>query len=236
MTDPGDEASATGPGPIGAIDPEQRRVAERLVLAALRKFHKEQPLSVDLRVDALVRRVRSAAGRKPPPRHRGATPLTLDDADLRRVVDEMADDGRLSRTGRRVGLPDARPALDPEMTERVDRLLDGLRSAGAEPPRVDGLAARLGIPPTVVDQLRTGGVLRQVTPGIDYPADVWSTLEARVRDMPGTLTVARLRDELRTSRRHAEAILAAAGRSEAPRRSPRPGPAGRRPRRPTRGR
>ena len=33
---------------IGAIDPEQRRVAERLVLAALRRFHREQPLSVDL--------------------------------------------------------------------------------------------------------------------------------------------------------------------------------------------
>ena len=47
---------------IGAIDPEQRRVAERLVLAALRKFHHEQPLSVDLRVDSLVSRVRTAAG------------------------------------------------------------------------------------------------------------------------------------------------------------------------------
>ena len=54
---------------IGAIDPEQRRVAERLILAALRRFHREQPLSVDLRMDALVRRVRDAAKRKPPPRH-----------------------------------------------------------------------------------------------------------------------------------------------------------------------
>ena len=83
------------PKAVGAIDPEQRRIAERLVLAALRKFHKEQPLSADLRLDALVRRVRSAAGRKPPPRHRGATPLTLEDPELRRVIEEMADDGRL---------------------------------------------------------------------------------------------------------------------------------------------
>ena len=80
------------PGPIGAIDPEQRRVAERLVLAALRRFHREQPLSVDLRMDSLVSRVRSASGRKPPPRHRGATPLTLEDAELRRVIDEQPDD------------------------------------------------------------------------------------------------------------------------------------------------
>jgi hypothetical protein len=213
------------PGPIGAIDPEQRRVAERLVLAALRRFHKEQPLSVDLRMDSLVSRVRSASGRKPPPRHRGATPLTLEDAELRRVIEEMADDGRLRRVGRRVGLPESRPGLDPEMAERVDRLLEGLRSARAEPPRVDGLAGRLGIPPTVVDQLRAGGVLRQVAPGIDYPADVWSTLLARVAGMSGSLSVARVRDELHTSRRHAEAILAAAAQ-DAPGRRP---SAGRRP-------
>ena len=213
---------------IGSIDPEQRRVAQRLVLAALRKFHREQPMSVDLRVDALVSRVRSAAGRKPPPRHRGATPLTLDDADLRRVIDDMADDGRLARNGRRVGLPESRPAMDPEMEERVDRLLDGLRAAGAEPPRVDGLAGRLGITPTVIEQLRAGGVLRQIAPGIDYPADVWSSLQARVQAMGPTLSIARVRDELRTSRRHAEAILSAVGAMPRPSRAPRRRPPSRR--------
>jgi hypothetical protein len=206
---------------IGSIDPEQRRVAQRLVLAALRKFHKEQPMSVDLRVDSLVTRVRSAAGRKPPPRHRGATPLTLDDADLRRVIDDMADDGRLTRNGRRVGLPDTRPTMDPEMAERVDRLLEGLRAAGAEPPRVDGLAGRLGITPTLIDQLRAGGVLRQIAPGIDYPADVWSALQARLAGMGPSLSIARVRDELHTSRRHAEAILAAIGATPRPSRAPR---------------
>ena len=194
---------------IGAIDPEQRRVAERLVLAALRRFHREQPLSVDVRVDSLVSRVRAAAGRKPPPRHRGSAPLTLDDAALRRVIDEMADGGRLARNGRRVGLPDSRPTMDPEMAERVDRLMEGLRSTGAAPPRVDGFAARLGIPPALLDQLRAAGMLRQIAPGIDYPADVWSELVARVEEMRGPMSVARLRDELRTTRRHAEAILAA---------------------------
>jgi hypothetical protein len=194
---------------IGAIDPEQRRVAERLVLGALRRFHKEQPLSVDIRLDALVSRVRAAAGRKPPPRHRGATPLILEDAELRRVIEELADDGRLRRTGRRFGLPERVPGMDPEMAERVERLMEGLRSTRADPPRVDGVAGRLGIPPTVIDQLRVGGMLRQIAPGIDYPADVWSAIQARVGGMAGTLSVARVRDELRTSRRHAEAILAA---------------------------
>jgi hypothetical protein len=208
----------TEPGSIGAIDPEQRRVAERLVLAALRRFHREQPLAVDLRMDALVSRVRAAAGRKPPPRHRGATPLTLEDAELRRVIGDMAEDGRLRRNGRRIGLPEARPGLDPEMAERVDRLLEGLRAAGADPPRVDALASRLGIPPTVIGQLRAGGVLRQVAPGIDYPSDVWSALHARLEGMSRPLTVGRVRDELRTSRRHAEAIIAAAGDERRPQR------------------
>jgi hypothetical protein len=196
---------------IGAIDPEQRRVAQRLILAALRRFHREQPLSVDIRVDGLVARVRSAAGRKPPPRHRGSTPLTLEDADLRRVIDDMAADGRLIRSGRRIRLPEERAGLDPEMEARVERLLNGLRATGATPPRVDGIAGRLGIPPTVIDQLRTAGILRNIGPGIDYPADVWSSLHARVEEMRGPVGVARLRDELRTSRRHAQAILAAIG-------------------------
>ena len=211
---------------IGAIDPEQRRLAERLVLAALRRFHREQPLAADLRMDALVSRVRAAAARRPPPRHRGAAPLELEDADLRRVIEDMVTDGRLSRDGRRIRLPEARPGLDPEMDARVRELLDGLRASGAEPPRVDGIAARLGIPPTVIDQLRSSGLLRSIGPGIDYPADVWSALHARVEEMSGPMSIARLRDELRTSRRHAEAILAAvASRPAGPRRA---GPAQRR--------
>jgi hypothetical protein len=194
---------------IGAIDPAQRRIAERLTLASLRRFHREQPLAVDVRMDALVDRVRAAAARRPPARHRGAEPLTLDDAALRRVVDDLVVEGRLTRVGRRVRLADASPGLDPEMDARVSTLLAGLRAAGPAPPRVEGIAARIGIPPPVIDQLRRGGMLRQVAPGIDYPADVWSGLRARVESMPGTVSVARLRDELHTSRRHAEAILAA---------------------------
>lgn len=198
--------------PIGAIDPDQRHLVERLALQALRRFHREQPLAADLRMDALVARVRAIAARSGPRGHRGGTPLTLADPELRRVIDDLAADGRLVRSGRRLRLPEAQAGLDPEMGERVETLLAGLRAAGSNPPRVDGIAARLGIPPNVVDQLRTSGALRSIAPGIDYPADVWAALRARVDDMPGSVSVARLRDELRTSRRHAEAILAAVGK------------------------
>lgn len=207
---------------VGAIDPEQRRIAERLALAALRRFHREQPVAADIRIDTLVARVQSASRRRPPPRHRGSTPMTLDDVDLRRVIEEMSADGRLVRTGRRIRLPDANPGLEPEMQERVDRLLTGLRAAGADPPRVDGIAGRLGIPIGVIDQLRTAGILRHIGPGIDFPSDVWASIHARLESLPGPMTVGRVRDTLHTSRRHAEAIIAAFGAA------PRPGPARRR--------
>ena len=208
--------------PMGAIDPAQRAVAERLTLQAMRRFHREQPLSADLRTDAVVSRVRALGGRARPASHRGAVRLTLTDAELRRVIDEMAAQGRLLRNGRRLRLPEASSELDPEMGERVETLMAGLRASGADPPRVDGIAARLGIPPSVLEQLRTSGRLRQIGPGIDFPADVWAALRTRVEEMRGPMSIARLRDELRTSRRHAEAILAAVGdRPGRPRSAPR---------------
>jgi len=206
---------------IGAIDPEQRRVAERLVLTALRRFHREQPLSVDLRMDALVARVATLALRRPPSRHRGGAALELDEAELRRVVDDLVAAGTLARSGRRIRLADAEPRIDPEMGERVAVLMSGLRASRAAPPRVEGIAARLGIPPAVIDQLRAGGQLRQIAPGIDYPAEVWSALRAKLEGLGGTLTIARVRDELHTSRRHAEAILAAVAQRAPPPRRPR---------------
>jgi hypothetical protein len=96
------------------------------------------------------------------------------------------------------------------MQERVDRLLNGLREAGSAPPRLDGIAARLGIPPPVLDQLRKSGALVTVAPGIDYPRDTWERLDERIVALTATgpLNVARVRDALRTSRRHAEGLLA----------------------------
>jgi hypothetical protein len=218
----------TGERPV-AIDAEQRRIAERATLQALRRFHREQPMAADLRMDSLVARVRAAAPRPRPAGHRGSGALTLDDVSLRTVIDGLVADGRVVRTGRRLRLAEVPVGLDPAMAEKVDVLLEGLRAAWANPPRVDGIAARLGIPPAVVDQLRSSGRLRSIAAGIDYPADVWSSLRARVEELPGTVSVARLRDELRTSRRHAEAILAAVASSRptrgggtAPRRPPRP--------------
>lgn len=193
----------------GPIDPAQRRIAERRLLDALRRIHRREPLRPDVRIDTLVAAVRAgapAAARG----HRGGTPLTLDDAALRAVIDELAVAGRIAREGRRVRLPEHAPGMEPAMRERVNRLLDGLREAGAEPPRVEPIAARLGIPDGVIAQLRSSGELVALAPGIDLPRATWDEIGERLDRLAQreALNVGRVRDHLRTSRRHAEAILA----------------------------
>jgi hypothetical protein len=192
----------------GPITPSQRRLAERRLVHALQRLHRREPMQPNVRVDTLLAAVRAAP--RPASGHRGATPLTLDDAALRAVVDDLVAAGTVLRQGHRVWLPDHRPSMDPEMRERVDRLLDGLRESRAEPPRIDGIAARLGITPSVLAQLRQSGELVSVGPGIDYPRDVWEWISERLNGMGrgGVLNVGHARDELRTTRRHAEAILA----------------------------
>jgi hypothetical protein len=188
------------------MDPGQRRLAERRLVHALQRLHRREPMAPDFRVDALVDAARAvpraAAG------HRGSAELALTDAELRSIVDDLVHAGRLERRGHRVRLRDLRPSLDAETRRRVERLLEGLREAGNTPPRVDGIAARMGITPPLLAQLRRSGELVSVAPGIDYPADTWQAILARLDRMGGAANVARVRDELRTSRRHAEAILA----------------------------
>lgn len=192
----------------GPIDAGQRRLAERRLVHALQRIHRREPMQADVRVDTLLAAARSAP--RPATGHRGATELTLDDDALRAVVDDLVASGTLARRGHRVWIPGHQPSMDAEMRERVDRLMEGLRETRAEPPRVDGIAARLGITPSVLDQLRRAGELVSVAPGIDFPRDVWESIQEHLDGMGrgGQLNVGRVRDELRTTRRHAEAILA----------------------------
>jgi hypothetical protein len=192
------------------IDQDRRRTAERRVLDAMRRFHRTEPLARDIRVDALLRRVRAAADADRRPRsHRGAAPLDLTDPELQAVVGGLVASGQLERRGHRVNLPGQRPGLSPEMAARVDRLIEGLRAAGAEPPRVDAVAARIGIPPPVVEQVRGSGMLVSLGPGIDYPRDVLERLLERIGGLStrGPLTTGRVAVALGTSRRYAEALL-----------------------------
>lgn len=135
--------------------------------------------------------------------------MTLADADLRQLVDEMVATGAVLRQGHRVRLPDPGPSLDPVMRGRLDELMATLRSAGASPPTVEGVAARLGIPGAFIDQLRNSGELVTVGPRIEFPLETWKEITRQLDRLAGErpLSVSLVRDELGTTRRHAEAIL-----------------------------
>ena len=193
------------------MDPAQQRLAERRLLSALRRLHRRDPLRADVRVDALLAELRADAGERLPVGHRGGGSLRgVADPELIGLVDELAAAGELGRDGHRVRLPGYEPVIrDPQMRERVERLLAGLRETGAQPPRVEAVASRLGIPEAVIHQLRAAGELVTVGEGIDYPRDVLGELLARMAEIAahGPLSLPRVRDGLRTSRRHAEALM-----------------------------
>lgn len=193
------------------MDPAQRRLAERRLLAALRRRHRRDPLRADVRLDAVLDELRADAGERLPGGHRGGGSLReVGDAELIGLVDELATAGRVVRTGHRIRLAEHEPVIaDREMRERVDRLLTGLREMGAQPPRIDAVASRLGIPPSVLGQLRAAGELVAIGEGIDYPRDMLDELLARMGEIAahGPLSLPRVRDGLRTSRRHAEALI-----------------------------
>jgi len=196
---------AAGDGPI---DPGQRRIAERRLLTALQRHQRRSPLRPDLRVDSLVAEARADEPPRPS-RHRGRQSLTLTNAELRAVVDELVASGAVLRSGHRVRLSASEPELEPIMGERVHRLMAELGSAGAAPPPVDAVAARLGIPAGLVAQLRASGRLVGIGPRMDYSREAWIGISNRLDRLAsdGPLSVAVVRDALGTSRRHAEAIL-----------------------------
>ncbi|HET7636197.1 MAG TPA: SelB C-terminal domain-containing protein [Candidatus Limnocylindria bacterium] len=184
----------------------ERQLAERRLLAALRRFHHREPLSQDLRVDQLLALLREPARR--PASHRGARALTLDDAALRSVIDELVERGEIEREGRRVRLAGRHPLLEGEPRRAADALLAELDAAGASPPRAEMIARRLGVAAWIVAALRSGGELVSLATGIDYSRSTLDRLLARLREAQVS-SVAEARDELGTTRRYAAALLAA---------------------------
>jgi hypothetical protein len=211
------------PDSTGPLDPTQRRLAERLLVAAVRRLQRRMPLRDGFRTDAVLAEVRRAAAGVRPPGHRGRQRLELDDTALRSVIDDLVAADRLARGGPRLRLAEEEEGLDPVMVQRIAQLLGGLEAAGLEPPPVEPVALRLGIPPGVIAELRASGRLVHLAPGIDYPAETWRAIEARLDRLQsvGPLTVARVRPELRATRRHAEAILARRTGQRMERRGPR---------------
>jgi hypothetical protein len=125
------------------------------------------------------------------------------------VVDGLVDSGALLRTGHRVRLAEHGQHPDELMRARVAALLATLTAAGATPVSADGVAARLGIPPPLLDQLRAAGEVIGLGPRIDLTRESWARISGRLDQLAGRggPTVAGIRDDLETARRFAEAFL-----------------------------
>ena len=194
------------------MDPAQQRLAERRMVAALRRLHRREPMRADFRADAVLRELRADAGERLPAGHRGGGSLQdVTDVELMGIVEGIVAAGKVLRNGHRLRLPSHAPILlDAEMRGRVERLMAGLSGGGTAPPRVQTVAGRLGIPPGVIAQLRAAGELVAMGDGVDYPRAVAGELQARLDEMArgGPLTVSQVRSSLGTTRRHAEALLA----------------------------
>lgn len=196
------------------MEAARREKARRDLLRALERFHREQPMTPDLRVDGLVARVQRASP-GPSLKHRGGGAASTR-ADLEAALDALVADGTVARVGRRVRLASGGAGLGPDMRRRADELLRALRDHAGVPPRAEAVARRLGLPLAVVDGLRASGELVAVAPGIDYPADVLDALMARLAALPeeeaaGTGSVAAA---LGVSRRHAQALRQRAGQRD----------------------
>jgi hypothetical protein len=194
------------------MDPALERLVERRLLSALSRLHRRDPLRADVRVDAVIAELRSDPAEQRPAGHRGSGSLRgVPDAALLQAMDALVSSGAVERRGRHVRRAGHEAAIaDRQMASRVETLLAGLRELGADVPRVEGVAARLGIPPGVIEQMRAAGVLVRVADGIDYPSDVLRGLLDRIGALAesGPLTMARVRSGLHASRRTAEALLA----------------------------
>jgi len=101
--------------------------------------------------------------------------------------------------------PGASPPAPPALSPSALALEQRLREAGHEPP----LDAELD--PDDLRALRQAGRAIRVSPTLHYHADVLADIRRRVIELAerhgGALTLAQLRDELRTSRKFAQALL-----------------------------
>jgi len=186
-----------------------QRLAERRLLAAVGRLQRRDPIGAEVRVDAVLAEMHRAAAARPPG-HRGSGTTAHSQAELLQLVAGLVAEGRLVGDGRRVGLPGAPHAPRTPATSRVRRLLDALETAGWAPPPVEALARGLGLPASLVDQLRARGDLIPIASGFDYPRATWTRLQAALANAEAhhPISVSAIRDELGVSRRVAEGILA----------------------------
>jgi selenocysteine-specific elongation factor len=161
------------------------KAAQARLLEALKRRAEERPESSELS----VAEARIATGLE----------ARLADALLAEMAGKDEPEIRIGATG--VGLPDAEE-VPPELEREAGELLEALRRAGAEPPAT-------GAAPATRLLLKRGDAVRLADGLITAPEVAEATL-AEIKSVcqeEGEITLAGLRDRLRTSRKYAQVWL-----------------------------
>jgi selenocysteine-specific elongation factor len=169
-------------GELYALTTEVEAAKERL-LKALDLRAKERPESPELSVAEA----------------RVATGLAASLADA--LLGAMSDGGEIRVTDAGVGLPDAEE-VPPELEAEAEGLLEGLRRAGAEPPTMEPT-------PALRLLLKRGEVMElgeKLFASREAAEEVLGEIKEACRE-EGEISLAGLRDRLRTSRKYAQAWL-----------------------------
>ncbi len=128
-------------------------------------------------------------------------------------LDAALGAGRLTATGDRVTLPEARPAPTADLARAIDRLEQRLGESGFQVPGLAEAARELspGVDPGELVRylLETGRVVK-VTSDLLYPARLWAEIESRVRRhfaAKPVLTMTEFKELLQVSRKYAVPLL-----------------------------
>jgi selenocysteine-specific elongation factor len=172
------------------------RVAD-VLLQTVAAFHERYPLRTRMDVEELRRGAPQGA----------AEPLVA------RVLTRLVEDRRLVMAEGRAALPGFEPRLTADQSQRKDRLMEAVRAAGHEPPRVDDLFQGVGGADDLADLLallEADGLVRRLDHETVIDAARIDDLIRQVRDRFGgrtDVTPAEFREVVPASRRHLLPIL-----------------------------
>jgi selenocysteine-specific elongation factor len=209
--------AALSSAPSGlAVEEADREAVERLEAAGrARRVGRRRPRWFTPRRyeearAALTGALERNAGGRPLSRGALADAARLDAETAREVIAELVRDGEAASLGPGFVARSSLDGLDP-LSERLAELL---RSDMLEPRSVEALAEAAGTTAAeargLLDRLALAGRLTPAKRGLYYHPDGLAEARRRVMsicEQDGSVTIARLRDELGTSRKFAQALL-----------------------------
>jgi selenocysteine-specific elongation factor len=189
---------------------EELTASGRARSAGGERRHYFAPSQLDRARERLVAALRDTPAGTKASRGALADAAGLSDAAAAAVLDDLVAEGEVARRGAGFAVPSADQPDDPVVARLVELLHDDF----LEPRAPDAIGTGLGLPREKVVELleraRFEERVERLKPGIYYHPDALRRAEEEVIaicEREGSVTIARLRDELGTSRKYAQALL-----------------------------